>query len=426
MSYLKKIKIRNKILFLLLVIILSLGFQGTLMLEQITEKISISMNVLISLMICTTLVAVFMLLDIFRIVVKPVDRINQVLEDILKGELSTKIEILNQDEVGELAQLINSFTDEMQEMITNSKSSFSTLALTTNQMAIAGSHAIGGVNDISNELSDVSRYFHNNTERVEEVTANIEEMASKTQVISQESEKAFISSTEILTAARTGEKAIDDVVGSNIEVNNSTKEAYDSIKELKLSSVHIGEMVSFITSVSEQTNLLALNAAIESARAGEHGRGFAVVTDEIRKLAEETKASASKISALVKQIQDKANNADLAITKGQEVAKISVEKSSDVNDQFKNILKRIEYVNEEINLISDSSNEQSRISDDIANVMSEIVLTTQKSDTKVERISNVMYEQMSFYQEIGASMEELEQSVSSLRDGANQWQCSCS
>jgi len=426
MSYLNKIQIKSKILFLLLVIVMSFGFQGIFILGQITEKMMISTNFLISLTMSTTLVSLFILLDIFKHVVNPMNKINMVLKDVLNGELRTQIDIPSQNEVGELAKLINAFIDEMQSMMSNSKNTFSTLALSTNQMAVAGARAIGGVGDISNELSDVSRYFQNNTKRVEEVTANIEEMASRTQVISQEAEKAFVSSTEILTATRTGEKDIDDVVVSNIEVNKSTEEAYNSIKELQQSSEHIGEMVSFITSVSEQTNLLALNAAIESARAGEHGRGFAVVTDEIRKLAEESKVSASKISASVKEIQDKANRADIAITKGQEVAKKSVVKSYDVNDQFKNILKRIEHITEEINLISDSSNEQSIISDDIANLMSEILASIQKSGMSVEHISNVVNEQMSSYQEIGASMEELEQSVSSLKDGADQWQCNCS
>jgi len=426
MNYLKKMKTRSKIIFLLIGMLLSLGLQSAFMLEQKAGNGVINPSILMSIIMGITLIGIFVLIDIFKNTVAPIGEINRVLVEVLKGDLQGRVENINQDEVGELGNLVNRFIDEMQDLISNSKSNFSALAVSTNQMTLAGAHAIGGVNDITHELREVSRYFHDNTESVEEVTASMEELASRTQVISQESEKAFISSKDILNAVRGGERDIDDVLESNIEVNKSTKEAYDSIKALKISSEHIGEMVSFITSVSEQTNLLALNAAIESARAGEHGRGFAVVTDEIRKLAEESKASASKISALVMQIQDKANSADLAISKGQDVAKVSVEKSNDVNDQFKNILKRIEHITEEINLISDSSNVQSSISDEIANLMSEILVTTQKSDTSVEHISNVINEQMSFYQEIGASMEELEQSVASLSDGAEQWKCSCS
>jgi methyl-accepting chemotaxis protein len=426
MQYLEKMKVKNKIIFLLIINFLSLMLQGFCMGEKITQKTILNTNVILILTMLITLTSIFILLDILKSIINGIYQVNNVLKDIVKGELGERIHIDREDEIGELAKSINIFLDGMEQLISKTKEHFSSLAIATNEMSMTGMQAIDGINQVTNELNHVSHSFHNNVNNVEQATASIKEMARNTQVISQEAQNAFESSKDILNAISIGEKDIAHVVVANNKVKKSTKEAYKSIKELRISSERIGDIVEMITSISEQTNLLALNAAIESARAGENGRGFGVVAQEVRKLAEESKESASKISLLIREIQEKANYADLAITNGQQLAGASVEKSNDINDQFKNILERIKKITDEISVISNSSSNQSRISEDIANLMSEILVTTQNNDQSIQHIHKVINDQISFYQEIGANMEELEGFTSNLKDSMDQWRCSCS
>ncbi|PAB60308.1 methyl-accepting chemotaxis protein [Anaeromicrobium sediminis] len=420
------IKIKNRILFLFIIIFSSLILQGLCMLTQMEGNNIFNPNVLLSSTILMTLISMVMLLGILKSIANPINKVNNLLKDTLKGDLTKRINITTNNEVGELSNSINLFLNGIEELILKIKNQIHTLAISTNQVSVATTQATQGIEDISNELSEVSLCFHNNARNVEKATIEIKEMINNIVFISQKLDVASESSKGILTAVNIGVENINEIVEVNNEVKQSTKEVYDSIKELKKSSVHIGKIVSIITNISEQTNLLALNATIESARAGQYGKGFAVVAEEVRRLSEESKESADTISSLIKEIQEKANYADLAITKEQQLVETSVEKINNIDEQFENILDRIVKITEEIKSISNSSREQSVIAEDMTNLMNEILGNTQKNDNSIYKINGVIENQVSIYQEIGSSIDELEKFASSLTDKTNKWECSCS
>lgn len=351
-------------------------------------------------------------------ITKPIYHAILMLKDIAEGQgdLTKRLKVHTNDEVGELANWFNVFIEKIQDLVSKVKKNAYTLAEASHQIAVVMEESNKGIEDIARSVNDVSNNFQNNASVVEETTASIEELASSTEVISGEAEKVSGSSKQILGATNKGAKNIKEVVEVIHKVQMATDDVYKTIKELKDSSDQIGEIVSLITGISEQTNLLALNAAIEAARAGEHGKGFAVVAEEVRKLAEESKESATKIQVLIHEIQTKSENADLAIKDGQQFVHISVEKAEETNQQFENILSAIEQITQKIEIMSDSSRQQSAISSDMTKAMDEISNTTQDNAGEVQQINAVIEEQVSAFEEITASIDELDNMAKVLKE----------
>jgi methyl-accepting chemotaxis protein len=399
------------------------SFAVSIPMNKILEEANEIRNYSLLLGFISIVVILNILYFIVNNIIKPIRKTIDMLKDIAqgKGDLTKRLDIVANDEIGELAKWFNLFIEKIQELIAQVKRNSHTLAESSNQISLGMEESNNGIEEITNGISNVSDSSQNNASVIEETTASIEELASSTDVVSKESKNALGSSEYILEAASIGEKNILEVVNVNNRVKESTNEVYDSMKLLKNTSDKIGKIVSIITNISEQTNLLALNATIEAARAGEHGKGFAVVADEVRKLSEQTKQSALSITSLISEIQNKSDSANTAITESRKLVEMSVEKSNTTNEQFKNILESIKDINKKIEMISDSAIQQSQVAEEMTKAMDEISASTQDNTNTVQQINSVIEEQASSFEEIGANMEELSTLAMELKNQTDQF-----
>ncbi|WP_199872895.1 methyl-accepting chemotaxis protein [Inediibacterium massiliense] len=375
-------------------------------------------KIVIIVIIIGMFLAIFLGMVISNTIKKPIHKTIDMLKNIAQGEgdLTKRLNIHSKDEIGELTEWFNLFVDKIQDLVGQAKYNADHLAESSSQIALSIDQVNQGIEQIAGGISNVSDGAQNNASVVEETTASIEELASSIEVVSRQAKDAFDKSNDTLEFANQGANNVKEVVDANHKVNEATKEVYKVIGELKDSSDQIGEIVSMITNISQQTNLLALNAAIEAARAGEHGRGFAVVADEVRKLAEESTESASSITVLIDEIQIKADHASQAISQGQALVGVSVEKSNIIQTHFQNILNSIKDINGKMKTISSSANQQSQSAEEMTKAMDEISASTQDNASAVQQINAVIENQASAFEEIGASAEELKNVALKLKE----------
>ncbi|MCT4596948.1 MAG: methyl-accepting chemotaxis protein [Vallitalea sp.] len=394
------------------------SFSISVPLQDIVKDAKEIRNFILSIAAISIIIILIILFFVLRNIIKPIVKTSDMLLDISQGDgdLTKRLEVYTEDEIGQLAKGFNLFVDKIHGLISEMKNSAELLATTSTEITQTMDIANEGVANISTSMTHVSDSSQNNASVVEQTTASIEELASSIDMVTNESSEVAENSKTALETANQGEKNIIEVVDANNSVKTATDNVYKAIKELKMSSEKVGDIVTLITGISEQTNLLALNAAIEAARAGEHGKGFAVVAEEVRKLAEESKTSALDIQLLISEIQTKADVANDAINEGQKLVDVSVSKSNVINDHFKIIMNEIQEINNKIEKVSNSSNQQLLVAEEMTRAMDEISASTGDEANSVQQINGVIEEQASSFEEIGASIEELDNMARKLKN----------
>ncbi|MDW7651968.1 MAG: HAMP domain-containing methyl-accepting chemotaxis protein, partial [Bacillota bacterium] len=282
-----------------------------------------------------------------RSITTPIQAVVVMLRDMAQsgGDLTQRLHVNSNDEVGQLAHWFNAFVAELQEMITKLKTSIQTIAASSQELSAAV------------EESNAS---------MEEITSVVEsQVAEKAQDISARSETTLEEAHATQAAAIEGDKAVEEMVGVIKQIDTSTQEANAVILTLENTSKEIGVIIETITGIADQTNLLALNAAIEAARAGESGRGFAVVAEEVRKLAENSNQAGEAIVTLIHDVQSQVQDAVAKMDSNKEMVKIG----QDVAAKAKEILKSVsEIAAREASLVSAMSaaaNEQAASAQEI-------------------------------------------------------------
>ena len=286
-------------------------------------------------------------------VARPIIRAAGMLEDIASGEadLTQKMSIDTQDEVGQLASSFNRFTGQLQSLIT----------------AIASN--CQDVNAIAQNLAASSHSTQSNTEEqhqsVDMIATAMNEMGATVHEIAR-------NANETATAAKqsaTETSSSQSIVNSSIEGINSLFEkmqtASEVIQTLAQDVGEIGSVLDVIRGISEQTNLLALNAAIEAARAGEQGRGFAVVADEVRTLAKRTQESTEEINTMIHKLQSGAKDAVTAMDEGIETARTSVESADKAGESLNNITAAIGTITDLSIQVATATEEQSSVVEEL-------------------------------------------------------------
>lgn len=371
--------------------------------------------------IISILAILIILYMIISKVLKPIKDTTEMLKDIAQGEgdLTKRLDAKTNDEIGEMAKWFNLFVDKIEALVRDVKINIDIVAEGSTEIASCLEQSNKGIDDIAKGIEHVSVSAEVNAGVVEETTASIHEFSNSIDTISEKTRDTFEKSKGVLQIADKGNKIVSEIVQVNNNVKESANEILTSVSDLKNSSDRVKEIVDMITNISEQTNLLALNAAIEAARAGEHGKGFTVVAEEVRCLAEQSKESAAQISLLLNDIKTKADKANEEVIEGQRLSEISVEKSNLVKVHFTEIFTSIETITEKIQLISQSANEQSKISEEMTKSMNDISKSAQDNAEAVQMINGILEEQVTSYGEISSNMDEFKKIAFNLKDSTN-------
>lgn len=324
-----------------------------------------------NLMITTTAIGILaccgLALFIVNKVVKGLAIVVERIKDVAQGEgdLTKRIEVQNDDELGELSKWFNTFMDKLQEIIS--------------QVAQSTEHIASATEEISSSATQSSQAAETQKDQTNQVSTAMQEMSSTVLQVSENSNKAAESARQAGEIAKNGGTIVSQTVSVIQGLATSTRDTATKIQELGKSSDQIGQIIGVIDDIADQTNLLALNAAIEAARAGEQGRGFAVVADEVRKLAERTTQATKEIAKMIKTIQEETQRAVDAMESGTKNVEEGVSSATKAGEALRDIIHASDQVGEMITHIATAATEQSSATEQVNSNMEQIAKLVQES-----------------------------------------------
>lgn len=351
---------------------------------------------------------------IARTVAIPLRQIETAMVRAEEGDLTRKVELRHRDEIGRLGDSLNNMMNRIAELIGKARGLAFNVKQASDQLASSVEQSNNLMQGLTMKTQNLFDIANDQKEAAEKTMAVITEMSTGIQQVAENAQTVAAASTNAATLAKDGEEQIGRAIEQMKEINRVAVETGKVVRSLGEKSLQIGQITEVITDIAEQTNLLALNAAIEAARAGEHGRGFAVVADEVRKLAEDSQEAARKIAALIGDIQKEAEAAVRVMNEGAKEAQTGAVAMDRAADAFTSIIKAIREVVDQIQEVSAAAQQMSAGTEEAMKSVEAVTSRVKETADAVGDINAMAQEQMAGLEEINAAAERLREMVYDL------------
>lgn len=358
------------------------------------EEASTALNVGATIAVLITVLLVAVASYVTLLVTRNIGSVVSSLQEIASGEgdLTKRIKQTSDDEIGTLVFWFNSFIERLQGIIKDVVTSIEPLT------------------SVSRELGDLAHQSeHASTEQLDatvSVNRSMKEMFESLNENASNTSNAAVAASDANDQAKKGHGVVGEAIRTINDLAREVAKAGETIHQLEADTENVGQILDVIQGIASQTNLLALNAAIEAARAGEHGRGFAVVADEVRTLASRTQESTEEIHRVIEQLQRTARAISDVMTNGQRKAEESVTKAGETGSSLQAITTRVEEINVMNTQIASATEEQQQTSHFIQQAIDEISQSARRAADGSAQVANSTEQLQKVAQKLGSVVRQ--------------------
>lgn len=348
------------------------------MTSNVEDSIDLIITVLLIISVVSIAAGVFTAWYITSSIVNPLGKAVSVSNSIANGDLSVKIEYDNNDETGQLLHSMDNMVNSLKKLISDMKSTSDNMASASEQLSASSEQMSKGVISQSDRSTQIASAAHEMAQTVVEIARNASSIAT--------------SASDTAKVAKEGENIVDKSVSEVKEIAATMSESSKVMVSLGERSKQIGDIIRVISEIADQTNLLALNAAIEAARAGEQGKGFAVVADEVRKLAERTAKATSEIGSMIGAIQDEVQKSVTSMDEIKKMMGTGVEFSTQTGEALQKIVAAVSELQIMVQQIASATEEMSATSEQISGDIMAVANISKETSTGSEHIAEASTE----------------------------------
>ena len=390
--------------------------------------VALSNEVMKTVQLYITLAALFSVLLVILVtyiviqkLLKPLGVMTKSLETLSQGEgdLTKRLDVQSQDEIGKLASAFNKTLSQIQGIIIGVKETAEHVFTSSSSISSLTSKTAEETQLVSESVRRIEKGATTQTEMTNDCVQTTTGLAHNIQNITEIAGELFEQSERTKDAAETGQSVIDNAVEQMKTIDDSVQALSETVEIIQSNTVEINSFLSTISAISSQTNLLALNAAIESARAGEHGRGFSIVAEEVRKLAEQTNEATEQIQALISRMQqeverstDRMNISSSYVNKGKEI-------TEKAGKSFLHVLEEIRGISGKLQDITMATEEVSAGTEEMNAAMETIAGASYEAQNHIEDIAKNFVTQNERINHVNESIQQLQESSEQLNNRVN-------